>query len=235
MDEQETDTQPQSSDVVAPQNENTLQTPSTDIPPSIATELPASPEPSLAPDPSPDFEKETDTANLFLPPAAEPTTTNPPVTREQPTHGHGKPVWAVVGILLIIFAAGGGFGAGRMTAPKPKPTPVASLADTFTLPQNATIISQCAKNRGTQYVLPKDIPLGPVYNVYNNKVIGIEYMIGKSDLIGGESYLNLPLNGQKYDHVNIGLLSNGHAGYPAPHYHVDIMTVPTSVTDKITC
>ncbi len=106
----------------------------------------------------------------------------------------------------------------------------------LSVPQDATVIAQCAKGRGTQYALPKDIPLGPVYNVYEGKVIGIEYMVGKDDLLtSAKSYLNLPLKNIKYDHVNIGLLSQGHAGFPQPHDHVSFMMVPTSLTDKIIC
>ena len=146
----------------------------------------------------------------------------------------------IVGIVgLAVVCAVGGFFAGHTTASSAKntvmkPTPVVEAA--ITLPTDATQISKCAIGRGAQYALPKDIPLGPVYNVYQGKVIGIEYMVGKDDLLTkNQSFLNLALANQKYDHVNIGLLSQGHSGFPSPHYHVDVMMVPKTVTDLITC
>ncbi len=138
-------------------------------------------------------------------------------------------------ILFVAAAATGGYFLGKqkvtaktVTAPKNETG--------LTLPTDATIISQCAVGRGTQYALPKDIPLGPVYNVYQGKVIGIEFMAGKDALLTqNQSFLDLPLRAQKYDHVNIGILSQGHAGFPSPHYHVDVMMISKAETDKITC
>jgi hypothetical protein len=111
-----------------------------------------------------------------------------------------------------------------------------NTAQTLEVPKNATIISECAEGRGKQYVLPKDIPTGPVYNVWNSKVIGVEYMVGKDELLTqNKSYINLPLQGIAYDHINIGLLSQGHSGYPSAHYHIDLFTVPHSVASAIKC
>jgi hypothetical protein len=103
------------------------------------------------------------------------------------------------------------------------------------VPKGATIISQCAKGRGTQYVLPSNIPHGPVFNVFDGKVIGIEYMISPDDLTEGNSFFDLPMYNQKYDHLDVGLLSKGHAGYPEPHYHVDLYTVSRAASQAITC
>lgn len=103
------------------------------------------------------------------------------------------------------------------------------------VPQGATIISQCAVGRGTQYVLPSNIPHGPVFNVYKGNVIGLEYMIGRDDLAQDMSFYNLPLYGKKYDHIDVGLMSQGHAGYPEPHYHVDIYNISRAASTAITC
>ena len=103
------------------------------------------------------------------------------------------------------------------------------------VPNGATIITQCAVGRGTQYILPANIPHGPVFNVYGGKIIGLEYMIGKDDLSNDNSFYDLPLYNQKYDHVDIGLLSKGHAGYPVPHYHVDIYAITRDASKAITC
>ncbi len=110
-----------------------------------------------------------------------------------------------------------------------------AAATSLQVPKGATIIEQCDPHKGTQYILPSKIPNGPVYNVYKGKVIGVEYMIGKQDLASNKSFLDLPLFGQKYVHMNIGLLSQGHAGYPVPHYHVDLYSVPFSEEQAISC
>src|SRR6185312_9331701 len=82
-------------------------------------------------------------------------------------------------VLVALSASAYGLNQGHArlasTAAPETPTQV---------PQGATIISQCAVGRGTQYVLPSNIPHGPVFNVYQGKVIGLEYMIGVSDLAG---------------------------------------------------
>jgi hypothetical protein len=153
-----------------------------------------------------------------------------------------SPLILVVAVLvaLVVGVAGGyllGTSNNKKNQVATKDTKTTEVADVeLAIPQGATVIAQCAKGRGTQYALPKDIPLGPVYNVHEGKVIGIEFMVGKDELLGtAKNFLDLPLYNKKFDHVNIGLLSQGHAGFPTPHYHVDVMMVPTSVTDKITC
>jgi hypothetical protein len=103
------------------------------------------------------------------------------------------------------------------------------------IPAGATIIEKCEPGLGTQYVLPKNIPDGPVYNVYKGKVIGIEYMSDLATLSKiGTIIGNLPLYGQKYDHINIMSMA-AHAGYPTAHYQVDVMMVPDATAAKITC
>lgn len=160
----------------------------------------------------------------------------------EPKNEHEKK--PLVLVLAVFFALFVGLAGGYLLGNNYKKAPTASndtkttdvAKEELSIPQGATVIAQCAKGRGTQYALPKDIPLGPVYNVHEGKVIGIEFMVGKDELLGtAKNFLDLPLYNKRFDHVNIGLLSQGHAGFPSPHYHVDIMMVPTSVTDKITC
>lgn len=51
------------------------------------------------------------------------------------------------------------------------------------LPPQAVVVAKCVKGRGKQYVLPKDIPGGPIYDVVNDKVVAIEYNLNVSELI----------------------------------------------------
>jgi hypothetical protein len=133
-------------------------------------------------------------------------------------------------VLVGIFAYWFGLSQGRAHAAS------ASGAEApIKVPEGATIISQCAVGRGTQYVLPSNIPHGPVFNVYKGNVIGVEYMIGSDDLASSTSFFNLPLFGKKYDHIDVGLVSNGHAGYPQRHYHVDMYQISRAESAAITC
>ncbi len=105
----------------------------------------------------------------------------------------------------------------------------------ITLPTDAVQIQRCSDHRGTLYIRPSDIPVGPVYMVRENKVIGIEYMLAKDEFLNSKSYKDLAGLGAKIDHVNIGLLSVGHEGYAVPHYHVDMYTVSKEEEQAIVC
>lgn len=193
---------------------------------------------------SPDPINPTTNATQSPQPLSAPTVTEPSVISGTPAspdpapQGHKSKLGLVLSLIVLLLLIGvGGFLAGKKSVPAPKVVTAPKVAvAALSIPVDATEISKCAVGRGAQYATPKDIPLGPVYNVWQGKVIGIEFMVGKDALINQNlSYLNLPLKNQKYDHVNIGLLSQGHAGFPEPHYHVDVMMVPKSVTDQITC
>ncbi|GAC1392307.1 MAG: hypothetical protein NVSMB46_07830 [Candidatus Saccharimonadales bacterium] len=177
-------------------------------------------------------------------PIKESVPDNPPVNQPSlaavPSAKRGNKVLSIlIGILLLLIGLGAGYGIGHYVLKQKDEhalsAPAVNADKQLILPTDAVLVSECAKGRGKQYALPSDIPHGPVYNVLNDKVIGIEYMIGKDELIGGKSFLNLPLQNIKYDHVNIGLLSTGHAGYPQPHYHVDIFNISNDIASKITC
>lgn len=148
-------------------------------------------------------------------------------------------LWRSLCIIVIpVFFVGGYLLGNTQGYASGKKAGQASMATNTELkvPAGATIVSQCEPGEGTQYIMPKDIPNGPVYNVWQNKVIGLEYMVGRDELVtDGKSYTNLPMMGVKYDHLNIGFVSHGHAGFPSPHYHIQLYTVPASQEAQITC
>jgi hypothetical protein len=111
----------------------------------------------------------------------------------------------------------------------------AAASEEVTLPPDAVQIQTCADGSGTLYIRPKDIPQGPVYMVYQSKVIGLEYMLPQADLAKGEEYKNLTAADMHVDHINIGLLHQGHLGLTVPHYHVAFYTIPQSQEAKIVC
>lgn len=122
------------------------------------------------------------------------------------------------------------------TANTPQAQQVAEKKE-LQVPDGAVEINACAKGRGKQFALPKDIPFGPVYNVHEGKVTAVEFMPAQSDFTADtpKDFVDLKLYGVEYDHVDIGLLSKGHAGYPSPHYHIDVYTISYEESKKITC
>jgi hypothetical protein len=126
------------------------------------------------------------------------------------------------------------FGNNRGYASGKSAQAMASMAGGLKVPSDATMIAQCATGEGTQYVLPKNIPQGPIYNVWNNKVTGVEYMLGESEIANLKTQ-DLTMMGQKYDHIDVMYEPVGHAGFTEPHYHVILSFIPYSEEQKITC
>ena len=171
-------------------------------------------------------------------PAAPPTQPAPSV----PTPTSRKPkvlpvvLVTLAACLLVITGLGSyfyGFSRGRTA--EASAAKANAISSALQVPKGAAIMEQCSVGRGTQYVLPTNIPHGPVFNVYRGKVIGVEYMIGQQDLASDSSFYDLPLYGNSYDHVDIGLQSKGHTGFPEPHYHVDIYNISRAASAAITC
>ena len=139
--------------------------------------------------------------------------------------------------LLIILFAGGMYGAytygkgkkviATVAAPKP-----------ITLPPQAIVTSACTVGRGKQYIIPADIPQGPIYDVVNNKVIAIEYVIGIQQLLtNSDSFSNTILYLTKnypVDHFTV-IPVPSQAGQTDETIHLIMFVVPKSVSNSITC
>lgn len=125
------------------------------------------------------------------------------------------------------------FPSNKMiTAPLPSGKTKTSVV---TLPPDAVIISSCSLHQGALYVKPSDIPIGPMYMVNNGKVIGLEFMLDRSQFLAGQSFDFLRGLGMKVDHINVGYLEHGHAGHNTPHYHVDLYNISREEEQAITC
>lgn len=185
--------------------------------------------PATAPEPL-----EPSTPPLSEPDAPQNTPETNPVM--PPQQGRSRLKLMVLIVLALVVLAGTAVGSYMLGKHKAKPaaSPTPATAS-MTVPAGATIIEKCEPGLGTQYVLPKDIPGGPVYNVYQGKVIGIEYMTSITTVDKLDTMLeNLPLYGQKYNHINI-MSMPAHSGFPTPHYQVDVMMVSDATAKKITC
>ncbi|GEM_PF-3158955 len=105
----------------------------------------------------------------------------------------------------------------------------------ITIPADAQKIEECSTNQGALYIRPRDLPQGPVYMVHNSKVVGLEYMIPRDKLAADNKFYFLQGKNIKVDHVNIGPLPHGHAGFTTPHYHIDLFTIDKRTQMNITC
>lgn len=171
--------------------------------------------------------------------AASSTSSMPSVPIHKSPHRKLFWVTALVVVIGIAAIAGGMFGAYRLgqnheeagdAAKQATSTAVAALK----VPANATMVAQCTTGEGTQYELPSSIPNGPIYNVWNNKVTGIEYMVDQQQITSMMAQ-DLTLMGQQFNHVDIMYEAAGHAGFAVPHYHLIFSMIPFSQEQKITC
>jgi hypothetical protein len=118
---------------------------------------------------------------------------------------------------------------------RPTPPPV-------TLPPQTIVVTDCVPGLGKQYVLPKDIPNGPIYNVVNSKVIAVEYNYKAVDLFVNPNRLSetiIPLTkNYQVDHftTSIGELKGGTTA-EAQQVPVRLImyVVPQAEADAITC
>ena len=96
------------------------------------------------------------------------------------------------------------------------------------LPEEAQKLSDVVPAMGEHWADPADLPLGPIFLVYEEEVIGIEYM-WSDDMLQeveiptpeGSEHLNvlLPLPvGVVVDHVDYAYMPHGHEGFDVPHH-----------------
>lgn len=144
----------------------------------------------------------------------------------------------VIGVVILVVAAliGGYFlGKNQALKVKSKSTPSTMSKESLIVPRGAMILEQCTPGLGTQYILPKDIPNGPIYNVYKGQLIGIEYMITPGSLQAPNSPGdNLTLFKLPFRQVNLMYMA-AHAGLMTNHYEIDFMLISQAYAKKITC
>lgn len=75
---------------------------------------------------------------------------------------------------------------------------------------------------GEHWANPADMPTGPIYGVYEGKLVFIEYMISQQDFADGVSFENLEgmkgLPSPTIVQSDIEFVPNGHPGFEIPHY-----------------
>lgn len=129
------------------------------------------------------------------------------------------PIRAFVLIATLGFVCGAAAIAAPAGAPPLPPQPNVRPSG---IPADVLLVSPCVKGMGEHWANPKNLPLGPIYGVYDGKPVFTEVMIDKASFASGKSYVDVlqPLPGYTIDHVDIEYVPHGHAGYPIPHYDV---------------
>ena len=99
------------------------------------------------------------------------------------------------------------------------------------LPPGVIKISPCVAGMGEHWANPRNLPFGPIYGVYNGKVVFTEVMIDQKLFAQGKGFRNIlaPLPAYHIDHVDIAFNPHGHEGYPVPHYDVHAYYAPHAV------
>lgn len=115
------------------------------------------------------------------------------------------------------------------------------------LPEGTIKISDAIPAMGEHWANPRDLPLGPIYLVWQGKVIGVEYMFtlammnaapaGPPSPTGEVAYNyqtpDLALPGQKVDHLTLDYMPEGHPGFKVPHYDIHMYFISPADRYKI--
>jgi hypothetical protein len=101
------------------------------------------------------------------------------------------------------------------------------------MPAGVLKLSPCVATMGEHWANPRNMPFGPIYGVYNGKIIFTEVMIDQKSFEQGKGWPDVlhPLPGHRIDHVDIAFNPHGHEGYPVPHYDLHAFYVPHAVHD----
>ncbi|MEE8400969.1 MAG: hypothetical protein V3R86_02290 [Candidatus Hydrothermarchaeaceae archaeon] len=111
------------------------------------------------------------------------------------------------------------------------------------LPTEAIKLSEVIPGMGEHWANPGNLPFGPVYLVYNGKVIGLEYMMHEDELkanpitlpsgeVVGKPVTMQTLD-QDIDHADLAYMPAGHEGDEAPHYDVHMYFISQEEQSKI--
>ncbi|SEB79978.1 hypothetical protein [Paenibacillus sp. GP183] len=102
------------------------------------------------------------------------------------------------------------------------------------LPAGTIQLSPVVPQMGEHWANPKDMPMGPIYGVYNGKLVFFEYMPAKAlDKTVHDVPGNLVPIPSKIDHFDIDWNPQGHDGYEVPHYDMHLYFITRDEQNKI--
>ncbi len=120
----------------------------------------------------------------------------------------------------------------------------APAASKMELPADAIKLSELVPGMGEHWANPAQLPLGPIYLVHDEEVIGLEYM-WTEDMMqevsiptpeGPEVFKDLghlPV-GATVDHVNVSFMLHGHEGFEVPHWDIHLYFITQAEKAAIT-
>ncbi len=141
-----------------------------------------------------------------------------------------------IGFLIVGLAIGVVLAAqpARATLTQPSTTPIAWMA-----PAGVVQISPCIPEMGEHWARPQDLPMGPIYTVYQGRLMSIEYMPAQADFMAGKSWHELYFTywGQQLpiQHADFGFQPHGHEGFEVPHFDMHFFVVSPDEVREITC
>lgn len=144
----------------------------------------------------------------------------------------------VVFILSIGAGTAGGYYLGK--GKKEVAQPAVATPKPISLPPEAIVTAECVPGRGKQYIIPKDIPQGPIYDVNGDKVIAIEYSVSIGELLYSQSstFSDLILSLTKeypVDHFSVIPEQSTSADLAAQQVHLIMFVVSKDESNSITC
>jgi len=94
------------------------------------------------------------------------------------------------------------------------------------LPEGSVQITPVVPAMGEHWSNPQagDLPTGPIYGVYNGKLVFLEYMIAQEDFVKGKDHANLAgmkgVPSPAVEQLDVEFQANGHEGFEVPHYDI---------------
>jgi hypothetical protein len=109
----------------------------------------------------------------------------------------------------------------------------------WTPPPGVVKLTDCEPYMGEHWARREDMPLGPIYTVYKDRLISIEYMPSQKAFEDGKSWQNLTFQYRgrplPINHANVDFMPRGHEGYEVPHYDMHFYVVSREEERAITC
>jgi len=107
------------------------------------------------------------------------------------------------------------------------------------LPPGSVKISDVVPAMGEHWANPQagELPVGPIYGVYEGRLVFLEYMIAQEDFETGKNHINL--HGMKgypspaVVQTDFEFQPNGHEGFDIPHYDVHMYFISDEEQQKI--
>ncbi len=139
-----------------------------------------------------------------------------------------KKVFALVAVVIIILVG----GIACATVPKIK------------LPEGLITEGGVVPGMGEHWFNPAQMPLGPIYLVHEEEVIGVEYMWSEDMMqdvsiptpdgaVEFKALVPLPV-GVVVDHVTVALMPLGHEGFEVPHWDIHMYFITQAEVAAIT-